>query len=90
MQKSQYSDLLPYQVLPLSPEFLEPVEDLHLGLFEVDLCLSGEIINDCHIVLETTQGRTVLGPHASTVTTQNKSHGNLDESTFLQVSSCSL
>ena len=47
-------DLFPYLVLHKSFELLEPIEDLTLGLQEIDLGLPGVIINECNVVLMTT------------------------------------
>ena len=48
-------DLIPCLVLHKSFELLEPVEDLTLGLQEVDLGLSVIIVEKRHIVLMSTQ-----------------------------------
>ena len=48
-------DLLPYLVLHKSFELLEPIENLTLGLQEIDPGLPGVIINKCDIVLMPTQ-----------------------------------
>jgi hypothetical protein len=45
-------------VLHKSFELLEPLEDLTLGLQEIDLGLPGVIINESHIILTTTQGNS--------------------------------
>lgn len=60
---SQKRDLLLYQVLPLSPELLERTKDLTHGLSELDQHHLGELITDCLIVLETTQGRKLSLVH---------------------------
>jgi hypothetical protein len=52
----QYLDPLSYQVLHKSFELLEPLEDLTLGLQEIDLGLPRVVINECEILLTTTQG----------------------------------
>ena len=53
--RPQDLDLLPLLVLRKSFELLEPVEDLILGLQEVDSGLPGIIIDKQHIVLMSTQ-----------------------------------
>ena len=51
----QHLDLLSSFVLHQSFELFEPSEDLTLGLQEIDLGFPGEVINERHIVLVTTQ-----------------------------------
>ena len=51
----QHLDLLSSLVLHQNFKLFERSEDLTLGLQEIDLGFPGEVFNECHIVLVTTQ-----------------------------------
>jgi hypothetical protein len=54
--RSQDLHLSSWLVLHKSLKFLEPLEDLTLGLYEIYPGLLGVVINESHILLTTTQG----------------------------------